>query len=77
MTIIEAVIHVMKAASKPMTPAAVASEIQRINLYPFKTKDPLGVVRAQMRRHTQGYDRPVASPTPCLKKVGKDSYVIL
>lgn len=77
MTIIEAVIQVMKGASKPMTPAAVASEIQRFNLYPFKTKDPLGVVRAQMRRHTQGYDRPVASAKPCLQKIGKDLYVIL
>ena len=77
MTIIEAVIQVMKTVNKPMSPAAVALEIQRINLYPFKTKDPLGVVRAQMRRHTQGYDRPVASPIPCLKKVGKDSYIFL
>lgn len=77
MTIIEAVMQVMKIAGKPMTPAAVASEIQRIKLYPFKTKDPLGVVRTQMRRHTQGYDRPVASANPCLKKVGKDLYVIL
>jgi hypothetical protein len=77
MTIIEAVIQVMKAAREPMTPTAVASEIQRINLYPFKTKDPLGVVRAQMRRHTQSYDRPAASGKPCLRKVGKDLYVIL
>ena len=77
MTIIEAVIQVMEAANKPMTPAEVASEIERINLYPFKTKDSLGVVRAQMRRHTEGYDRLVASAKPCLKKVGKDLYVIL
>jgi hypothetical protein len=77
MTIIEAVVHVMKSAGKPMSPAEVAMEIQRANLYPFKTKDTLGVVRAQMRRHSEGYDRPTAAVTARLKKVGKDLYTIL
>jgi hypothetical protein len=77
MTIIEAVIQVMRSIDEPMSPASVVSEIQRLNLYPFKTKDPLGVVRAQMRRHTEGYDRPMASAKPCLRGVGKGLFVVM
>ncbi len=77
MTIIDAVREVMRGAARPMTPGDVLGEIQRRALYPFKAKDPLGVLRAQMRRHTEGYDRPTAAVTPCLKKVGKDLYALL
>lgn len=76
MTIIEAVTHVLKESGRPMSPNEVLSEIQRTNLYPFKTKDPLGVIRAQMRRHCEGYNRPTASVTPSLRKVGRDAFTL-
>lgn len=77
MTIIDAVKQVLQGAERPMTPGDVLMEIQRRALYPSKAKDPLGVLRAQMRRHTEGYDRPTAASAPCLKKIGKDLYALL
>jgi restriction system protein len=77
MTIIEAVTQVMAAAGRPMTPRDVLSEIQRGNLYAFKTQDPLAVIRAQMRRHCQGYARPIAASKPRLTKAGADVYALL
>lgn len=77
MTIMDAVRQVMRRTGSPMSPADVLLAIQVEALYPFKAKDALGVVRSQMRRHAEGYDRPVAAAVPCLRRVGKDLYVLL
>jgi hypothetical protein len=74
MTIIEAIKDVMQSAGKPMTPRDVLAEITRRNLYQFKAQDPLGVVRAQMRQHSEGYDKRAGAAVRCLRKLDRDAY---
>jgi hypothetical protein len=57
-----------------MTPREVLVEITRLNLYAFKAQDPLGVVRAQMRQHSEDYDKPAGAAQRCLRKLDQDAY---
>jgi hypothetical protein len=51
MTILEACIEVLSAAEEPMPVAHIHAEIVRRSLYRFGAKEPVGVVRATLRRH--------------------------
>ena len=77
MTIIEAVLAVMREANKPLSAAEVYDGILRRGLYKFGAKDPLNLVRAQMRRHSVSYERPAGATTRYLEKVDKDRFVML
>jgi len=74
MTVIEAILAVLRERQAPMSASELLAEIQKKNLYAFKTKDSLNVVRAQLRRHTEGYDRPDASAAKLIRQVNHDSY---
>jgi hypothetical protein len=51
MTILDACIDVLSAAGKPMTVDEIYDEIVRRNLHQFGAKEPVGIVRATLRRH--------------------------
>ena len=77
MTIIEAVLQVMREFGAPMSPSQVLQAIQGKNLYAFRARDPIGIVRAQMRRNCDAAPPAAASPTQRLKMITKDSYALL
>lgn len=77
MTVIEAVLTVLRDQAAPMSGAEVLAEIEKRKLYSFKTKDALNVVRAQLRRHSEGYDRPDASAEKLVRQVSRDAFVLL
>ena len=77
MTVVEAVVQVMKDQSAPMSPAEVYSQIEQARLYTFRAKDAASVVRAQMRRHTSDCPAGVAAPVVYLERVGQDLYALL
>jgi hypothetical protein len=52
LTIIEAVVEVMREIGSPMSPSQVLQGIQSKNLYTFRARAPIGIVRAQMRRNS-------------------------
>lgn len=56
-TIRDAIVEVLADAGGPLGPQEILSRIQERGGYEFKAKDPLGVVRNQLRRHTVGVDR--------------------
>jgi restriction system protein len=76
MTIIEAVLHVMRAAGQPLTPGQVFAAIQDQGLYSFGAKDPLSIVRAQLRRHTMDYHRPTGASTRYFERLDGDRYTL-
>jgi hypothetical protein len=63
MTIVEAIKEVMRRAKGPLTPAEVHQAIVGAGLYEFKSKSPVSVVTAQIRRHCKGIELPKASGT--------------
>ncbi len=77
MTIIEAVLEVMRRAGRPISPHDVLEEIERGKLYDFRARDPAGIVRAQMRRHSVECPAGSASAVLYLKLSGNDSYELL
>ena len=77
MTVIEAVLAVLHDQKAPMSASQVLAEIEKRKLYSFKTKDSLNVVRAQLRRHSEGYDRPDASAEKLVRQVSRDAFVPL
>jgi hypothetical protein len=77
MTIIEAVLQVMRETEAPMAPSQVLEAIEERHLYAFRAKHPLGIVRAQMRRNSDAAPPPIASPTIHLKMITRDSYSLL
>lgn len=60
MTIIEAILNVMRDAGRPLTPTEAYSLILDKNLYTFNAQNPQGVVTGQIRRHCKGLEFPSA-----------------
>ena len=53
-TITDAIVHVLRAAGRPMTTAEILQDIETKGLYTLRAKSPAAMVGAQLRRHTQG-----------------------
>ncbi|EBF4479511.1 restriction endonuclease, partial [Salmonella enterica] len=62
MTIIEAIVNVLKEHGKPLAHKVIYDCIINKNYYSFGAKDPVAVVRGEIRKHCYGIDFPSASP---------------
>ncbi|MGF2253482.1 restriction endonuclease [Yersinia ruckeri] len=62
MTIIEAIVNVLKEYGGPLSPKDIYDFIINKKYYSFGAKDPLAVVRGEIRKHCYGVDFPSASP---------------
>lgn len=62
MTIVEAIIYVLKQSNKGMTSVEIYNEIVKENLYVFGAKKPAAVVNGEIRRRCYGLDFPTAFP---------------
>jgi restriction system protein len=69
MTIIEAIIKVLKECGNPLSPKDILDSILEKNFYSFGAKDPLSVVRGEIRKHCYGVDFPSASPRKIFMEV--------
>ncbi|ELD4017929.1 restriction endonuclease [Salmonella enterica] len=62
MTIIEAIVNVLKEHGKPLSHKDIYDRIINYKYYSFGAKDPVAVVRGEIRKHCYGVDFPSASP---------------
>jgi len=62
MTIIEAIVNVLKEHGKPLSHKDIYDFIINKDYYSFGAKDPVSVVRGEIRKHCYGVDFPSASP---------------
>ncbi len=62
MTIIEAIVTVLKEYGNPLSHKDIYDRIINNNYYSFGAKDPVAVVRGEIRKHCYGIDFPSASP---------------
>lgn len=76
-TIVESIKKILKKSNDPLTAQQIYELISREKLYQFNTKDPLGVVRQQIRRHCEGLSFPSAMPGKCFFQAEKGRYGLL
>lgn len=63
----EAIELVLKNSKVPMTDREIYEKVLRDGLYEFNAKDPLSVLRLEVRKHCLGIDFPSASPIKTFK----------
>ena len=68
MTIIEAAIKVLRSNNRPMSAQAIYDQICKEKLFDFKAKDPVAILKAQLRRNCVGFSGKSASDKPRLKQ---------
>ncbi|WP_159565430.1 restriction endonuclease [Budvicia diplopodorum] len=62
MTIIEAIVNVLREHGKALSHKDIYDKIINKKYYSFGAKDPVSVVRGEIRKHCYGIDFPSASP---------------
>jgi restriction system protein len=77
MTILEAALKVLKSSSKPMSAQAIYDQICKEGLFEFGAKDPLAILKAQLRRNSLGFTGKSASSKPTLKQLADKTYTTL
>lgn len=77
MTIVENIKKILKQSSEPLSAQQIYSAIERAKLYKFNTKNPLGVVRQQIRRHCEDLNFPSAMPNKYFFQVDRGRYGLL
>jgi hypothetical protein len=75
-TILDAVVAVLKAEGTPRTIVEVQELIVKRQLYTFRAKDAVGVVRAAVRKHLRSHGGP-GQPAARVSQVGPDRYSIV
>lgn len=76
MTLIQAIIHVLRKKNSPLTPAEIFLEINNDNLYRIKSSNPMGIVRNQLYRHCVGVHCPTASKKRVVRKLEDGRYTL-
>lgn len=76
-TIVDAIRAVMVSSEKPLKPQEIYEAITAADLYKFHADDPVGVVRAQIRRRCEGLDFASAYPTKMFQLDGDGRYSLL
>jgi len=71
------IFNVLKSAGKPMTADAVFAEIQSKSLYEFNSKNPQGIVRNCLSRHSIENTLPNASKKKIFSKQGDGSFDLI
>lgn len=77
MTIVESIKKVLNRSPSPLSAYQIHEAIEKSKLYEFNTKDPLGVVRQQVRRHCEGLSFPSAMPSKYFFQAEKGKYGLL
>ena len=77
MTIVEAILAVMRDAKRPMTVAEVHDALLKKQLYVFKAKQPVQIVHQQIRRHCVGVQNKTSSRTKYFSRAGHNQFAAL
>ena len=77
MTILEAALIVLKKKNIPMSADEIYSHICQENTFTFNAKDPLSILKAQLRKNTLGFQGKSAAIKPTLKQLENKKFVPL
>ena len=77
MIMIDAVLAVLKKTNSPLSAEEIYSHICKENLFTFNAKDPLSILKAQLRKNTLGFQGKSAANKPTLKQLENKKFVSL
>jgi restriction system protein len=77
MTIVEAILAVLREAKRPLSAADIHDVIVKKELYAFKAKQPRSVVLQQIRRHCVGIQNKTSSSTKYFAREDGDQFTAL
>lgn len=60
-TICSAAIEALVVAGKPLSAKMIYEVIKQHNLYEFKAQNPLSILKAELRKHSEGINSPMRS----------------
>jgi restriction system protein len=69
MTMLEAALTVLRNANTPMSVDEIYTRICKENLFTFNAKDPISILKAQLRKNTLGFEGKSAVQKPKLKQL--------
>lgn len=73
-TVASVITEVLTAAGRPMTAQEIYDEITTKNLYEFKAKSPVGIVRNALSRHSVENTHSCASKHKCFRHADNGRY---
>jgi restriction system protein len=75
MTLLDAALTVLKKSNAPMSAEDIYKQICQENLFSFGAKDPLSILKAQLRKNTLGFDGKSAAQKPKLKQLENKKFI--
>ncbi|QWD40275.1 hypothetical protein G6669_06965 [Polynucleobacter paneuropaeus] len=77
MTMLEAALTILKKTNTPMSADEIYSHICQENLFTFSAKDPIAILKAQLRKNTFGFQGKSAVTKPVLKQLENKKFIPL
>ena len=74
---LDAALTVLKKSKSPLTAEEIYSQIRNENLFTFNSKDPLSILKAQLRKNTLGFQGKSATSKPSLRQLENKKFVPL
>ena len=75
MTMLEAALIALKKTNSPMSADEIYALIRKENLFTFNAKDPIAILKAQLRKNTLGFQGKSAVTKPVLKQLENKKFV--
>jgi restriction system protein len=75
MTMLDAALTVLKKSNAPMSAEDIYKQICQENLFSFGAKDPLSILKAQLRKNTLGFEGKAALQKPKLKQLENKKFI--
>ena len=73
----DAIIQVMRATNRQMTPNEILQGIERMKLFTFNAKNPASIVSTQLRRHTVGSSTKIATKVKLFERSADGKYFLV
>ena len=74
-TILDAVVTVLSAEGKPRTCAEIHQLIVDRQLFTFRAKDPVGIIRSALRKHLRNHGGQ-GQPAARIRQIDRDQYAL-
>jgi len=77
MTMLDAALAVLRKTNSPLSAEEIYSQIQKEKLFTFNAKDPLSILKAQLRKNTLGFQGKSACNKPTFKQLENKKFLPL
>jgi len=77
MTMLEAALLVLSKTNTPMSIDEIYAQILKDQLFTFGAKDPISILKAQLRKNTMGFEGKSAVDKPKLKQLENKKFTPL